>query len=448
MLVVVGAGREGPRPSASVVLGVGAYARPLHGSRRSGRAARGGGAAGPAPGRGRARARERGGACALQLGRRRALGADLRGHARGCWSGRRRWRDLARTAVVRDGALALAGTRRRLADFMALSKPRVVLMVVLTTLVGYYLGASGDLDSCGCSTSSWGRPWRPAARSRSTSSSSVTWTPGCSGPGGGPCRTGAFSRARRPPSARSRRWEGWRTSWCAGPAARPPVTAVISVALPRGVHAAQAGEPALHGAGRDSRAPCRPVAGWVAARGELGVGRGGALRDHVPRGSFPHARHRSAVPGGLRAGRHPGPAGGRPRRRQHRAADRDGLSRAPCGGSPADARQAHRGRLLFRRPRRSARCSWSSARLRRSGPRCCPRGAWSSPPSIYLRSCWCSWPWTRWANPCPSARRTCSPRGGPPRRAARPQSPDGARPGGLDRRSSCSRRAVVAWLRN
>ena len=50
------------------------------------------------------------------------------------------------TAVARDGALALAGTRRRVADFLALAKPRVVLMVVLTTLVGYYLGASGDLD--------------------------------------------------------------------------------------------------------------------------------------------------------------------------------------------------------------------------------------------------------------------------------------------------------------
>jgi protoheme IX farnesyltransferase len=42
--------------------------------------------------------------------------------------------------------VALAGTRRRLADFLALAKPRVVLMVVLTTLVGYYLGASADLD--------------------------------------------------------------------------------------------------------------------------------------------------------------------------------------------------------------------------------------------------------------------------------------------------------------
>ena len=50
------------------------------------------------------------------------------------------------TAVVRDEVLAVAGTRRRLADFLALTKPRVVLMVLLTTLVGYYLGASSDLD--------------------------------------------------------------------------------------------------------------------------------------------------------------------------------------------------------------------------------------------------------------------------------------------------------------
>ena len=50
------------------------------------------------------------------------------------------------TEAVRDGALPLAGTRQRLADFIALAKPRVVLMVVLTTLVGYYLGATADLD--------------------------------------------------------------------------------------------------------------------------------------------------------------------------------------------------------------------------------------------------------------------------------------------------------------
>ena len=42
--------------------------------------------------------------------------------------------------------VSVAATRRRLADFVALGKPRVVLMVVMTTLVGYYLGAGFDLE--------------------------------------------------------------------------------------------------------------------------------------------------------------------------------------------------------------------------------------------------------------------------------------------------------------
>ena len=42
--------------------------------------------------------------------------------------------------------VAVGVARRRLADFVALGKPRVVLMVVLTTLVGYYLGVGADLD--------------------------------------------------------------------------------------------------------------------------------------------------------------------------------------------------------------------------------------------------------------------------------------------------------------
>ena len=44
----------------------------------------------------------------------------------------------------RSATLALGGTRRRALDFLALTKPRVVLMVVVTTLVGYYLGSAGD----------------------------------------------------------------------------------------------------------------------------------------------------------------------------------------------------------------------------------------------------------------------------------------------------------------
>ena len=45
-----------------------------------------------------------------------------------------------------ESAVVVVAVRRRLADFVALGKPRVVLMVVLTTLVGYYLGAGFELD--------------------------------------------------------------------------------------------------------------------------------------------------------------------------------------------------------------------------------------------------------------------------------------------------------------
>ena len=34
--------------------------------------------------------------------------------------------------------------RRRLADYLALAKPRVVTMVLVTTSVGYYLGSAGS----------------------------------------------------------------------------------------------------------------------------------------------------------------------------------------------------------------------------------------------------------------------------------------------------------------
>ena len=39
-----------------------------------------------------------------------------------------------------------AAVRRRLADYVALGKPRVVLMVLVTTLVGYYLGSRGAIQ--------------------------------------------------------------------------------------------------------------------------------------------------------------------------------------------------------------------------------------------------------------------------------------------------------------
>jgi protoheme IX farnesyltransferase len=45
-------------------------------------------------------------------------------------------------------ALAVTGipARQRLADYLMLTKPRVVLMVLITTFVGYYLGSSAGVD--------------------------------------------------------------------------------------------------------------------------------------------------------------------------------------------------------------------------------------------------------------------------------------------------------------
>jgi protoheme IX farnesyltransferase len=42
--------------------------------------------------------------------------------------------------------LGLTNRRARAADFMELTKPRITLMVLITTLVGFYMGSEGDLQ--------------------------------------------------------------------------------------------------------------------------------------------------------------------------------------------------------------------------------------------------------------------------------------------------------------
>lgn len=52
--------------------------------------------------------------------------------------------------VITDGStLAMAVPQRRVADFVSLTKPRVVTMVLLTTVVGFYLGSTGEVDYLG-----------------------------------------------------------------------------------------------------------------------------------------------------------------------------------------------------------------------------------------------------------------------------------------------------------
>ena len=334
-------------------------------------------------------------ALALQLGRRRALGAALRA-APQIGAGPDGGRGVTtRTAVVRDGALALAGTRRRLADFLALAKPRVVLMVVLTTLVGYYLGASADLDLLrlvhvlvGTALAAGGTLALNQFLERDVDAQMLR------------------TRARPLPDGRLQPGEAAAfgslvtvagLAYLAGghwPRRRRDHRGHLG-ALPRRLHAAQAGEPALHGAGRDSRRP--PAGGGLGGRpGRAGPGRGRALRHPVPLAAAAHARHRPALPGRLRARRHPRAAGGRPGRREHRAPDRDRLSRASRRRSPADPRRAHRGASTSSAPSCWGRCSWCSAWRRPSGPRRRRPGGSSSRRSCTCRSCSSSWPWTRW----------------------------------------------------
>ena len=48
--------------------------------------------------------------------------------------------------ILEIGLVQGAIVKRRLADYVALTKPGVVVMVLITTLVGYHLGADGALD--------------------------------------------------------------------------------------------------------------------------------------------------------------------------------------------------------------------------------------------------------------------------------------------------------------
>jgi heme o synthase len=54
--------------------------------------------------------------------------------------------DALPNALTREQAREVS-VARRAADFFALTKPRMVLMILVTTCVGYYLGSSGAMDT-------------------------------------------------------------------------------------------------------------------------------------------------------------------------------------------------------------------------------------------------------------------------------------------------------------
>ena len=74
-------------------------------------------------------------------------------------------------------AAALTDARSRTADYVALTKPRLNLLVIATTAAGYYLGAGAALDYAMLAPRrSSARRWSPADRRRSTSSPSAAST--------------------------------------------------------------------------------------------------------------------------------------------------------------------------------------------------------------------------------------------------------------------------------
>src|SRR5206468_4465130 len=62
--------------------------------------------------------------------------------ATGRRAGRRPRRGARMTSAV--AVCQAEGARRRLSDYLALTKPRVVAMVLVTTAVGYHLGSAGS----------------------------------------------------------------------------------------------------------------------------------------------------------------------------------------------------------------------------------------------------------------------------------------------------------------
>ena len=180
-----------------------------------------------------------------------------------------------------------------------------------------------------------------------------------------------------------------------------------------------------------------PVAGWVAARGELGIG-AAVLFAILFLWQLPHtlAIARLYREDYARAGIRVLPVVD-PGRRQHRAADRRRLPGAPRGRPAPDPRGAHRRHLLLRRspPGRAVpgrRHGTGAAALGAGRP-----AGRASPRSSTCRSCWRSWRWTRRASPW----RTRAPE-------VRPVAPGPglAAAGSLPARNRRTAIGLVAWI--
>jgi hypothetical protein len=78
--------------------------------------------------------------------------------------------------------LGLTNRRARAADFMELTKPRITLMVLITTLVGFYMGSEGDLQRMLLVNTILGTALVAAGPAGSTSTWNAIWMRGWSEP--------------------------------------------------------------------------------------------------------------------------------------------------------------------------------------------------------------------------------------------------------------------------
>ena len=264
------------------------------------------------------------------------------------------------------------------ADYVALTKPRVVLMVLVTTLVGYYLGTGGHARrACCCCTRCSARRSPPAARWRSTSTSSATSTPAWSAPATVRCPTAACCRSRRSSlGARAARRPASPTSQLAVNALAALVTTAIIAATYLLLYTPLKPRHVALLARR--RRPRRAAAGRR-------LGRGARRRSASRRWVLFAIMFLWQIPHSLAIGRIYRDDYARAGIRVLPVVDRDGsstathavvqLPRAPAGGAPADARSGSPGRLLRGRARARARLPVVARSASRARARWATRGA-------------------------------------------------------------------------
>ena len=347
----------------------------------------------------------------------------------------------SRTAVVRDGALALGGTRRRLADFLSLTKPRVTVMVLVSTVVGYYVGSPATPITAGSSTSWSARPWRPGARWRSTSSGSATSTRRMARTRPARCPTAAWPPLEALLFGRAHGVAGLAVLAIGVAPAAAAVTAATSCSTSSPTRRSSCARRSARVVGAVPGA-LPPVTGWAAARGDAGIGAGVLFAHPVPLAAPAHAGHRPPLPRGLRAGRRARPAGGRRRGRLARSARSSAAAWPCCAVSLLPTLVGLAGAVYF-----SGALVLGAGFLACGAPQALapprwPRAACSSPRSSTCRPCWRCWPSTRgkpWSTPgwaAGAGRAVATAELNRRRRSARG-----------DRRRHARRRVVVAWLR-